>query len=185
MTPMSQSPSKTPRQQSIPGTEPDNPDITAAIEDWLEAVDAKKSATETAQVKDDAIVQLMLDAKLAYYPYTDPSTGKRKYRIVDTSPRGKSVANRADTPEEVDEAELSESEEAEPTKDKEAKAVEHKKRNRASVESELAERDAHVKARDEADDPFASARSAMEGSLRPARVEDHDEPTGRNGGAPT
>lgn len=100
-----------PRQQSIPGTDIDHPIIADLIERWLERVERKKQAAEQAQEADDAIVLKMLELGIAYHPYIDPDTGKRKYRVVDTTPRGKSVAARPTPPEDMepDEPEVSES----------------------------------------------------------------------------
>lgn len=100
-----------PRQQSIPGTEPDHPEVAEAIENWLEACEHAKAAAEKKAEADDRVVVKMLELGVQHYPYTDPESGKRKWRVVDTTPRGKSISARP-TPvtDEADEPELSESE---------------------------------------------------------------------------
>lgn len=100
-----------PRQISIPGTDIENPIIADMIERWLEACEKAKRAKEVEGDLDDAIVVKMLELGIPYHPYIDPETGKRKYRIVDTTPRGKSIAARPAPKEDMvaDEPEVSES----------------------------------------------------------------------------
>lgn len=136
-----------PRQQSIPGTEPDHPEIAAAIERWLELQEAAKRAREKAGEADDAIVVKMQELGCAYYPYTDPETGKRKYRVVDTTPRGKSISARPQPQEstEPDEPEVSEDSPVDDTR------VEHRKVSRSKAQKAIAEEKQARKKRTEPD----------------------------------
>lgn len=153
-----------PRQTSIPGTDVDNPVIADLIERWLEAVERAKAAREKAGEADDAIVIKMQELSISYHPYIDPETGKRKYRVVDTTPRGKSVAARPVPSEDMepDEPELSESE---PTP---VERTEHRKVPRAKAQREIAERDASVRAAD-------NGQAADVGEFRAAKNWDEDE----------
>lgn len=143
-----------PRQQSIPGTDIDNPVIADLIERWLEACERAKQAAEKKGEADDAIVIKMQELGIAYHPYIDPETGKRKYRVVDTTPRGKSVAARPQPQETDDPAE------SEPTP---VQTTTHRKVSRAKAERDIAA----------ARTPPAPVRDpnadAVDGALRPAR----------------
>lgn len=131
------------RQTTIPGTDVDNPEIRDCIERWLEACERAKRAAEKKQELDDAIVVTMLRLGIAYHPYIDPDTGKRKYRVVDTTPKGKSVSARPTPPEDMepDEPEVSESVEPKPEQ------VTHRKVSRAKAKRDIAARDAETAAR--------------------------------------
>lgn len=100
------------RQQSIPGTDVDHPEIRDAIERWLEACERAKAAAEKKAELDDAIVLKMIEMKVSYHPYIDPDSGKRKYRVVDTTPRGKSIAARPAQPDDLEADEPMESEDS-------------------------------------------------------------------------
>lgn len=147
-----------PRQQSIPGTEPDHPEVADAIERWLEACERKKAASEAAAEADDVVVLKMLELGVQHYPYTDPESGKRKYRVVDTTPRGKSVGARPQPVEAMEPDEPSESESTPPVE-----TATHRKVSRAKAERDIAE--ARPK-REKKRDPNADA---VDGALRPAR----------------
>lgn len=125
------------RQQTIPGCDVDNPIIADLIERWLERVERKKQAAEQAQEADDAIVLKMLELGIAYHPYIDPETGKRKYRVVDTTPRGKSVGARPQPQEDMapDEPEVSEST---PTEQVTSRKVSRKQAQKAIAEETAA-----------------------------------------------
>jgi hypothetical protein len=166
-----------PRQISIPGTDIDNPVIADLIERWLEACERAKAASEKKQELDDAIVVTMLRLGVAYHPFTDPDTGKRKYRVVDTTPRGKSIAARPQAAEDMKADEPSESEstpaqgavqrlrDALPdgatmtvsvggrSAKLSANKVESRKVSRKAAAKEIAERDAKVKAEDAGQSP--------------------------------
>lgn len=145
-----------PRQQSIPGTDIENPIIADMIERWLEACEKAKRAKEKEGDLDDAIVVKMLELGIPYHPYIDPETGKRKYRIVDTTPRGKSIAARPAPKEDMaaDEPEVSESTPVE--------KVEHRKVSRSKAKRDIAEANAATEAR-------VNGQAADVGEFRQAR----------------
>lgn len=145
------------RQTSIPGTDVDNPEVRDCIERWLEACERAKAASEKKQELDDAIVLTMLRLGVAYHPYTDPESGKRKYRVVDTTPRGKSVGAR---PQPVEAMEPDEPSESESTP---VQTTTHRKVSRAKAERDIA---AAKPKREKKRDPNADA---IDGALRPAR----------------
>lgn len=154
------------RQQNIPGTEPSNPRVADAIERWLERLERKKQAAELEAEADDAVVIAMVEEGVAYYPYTDPDTGKRKYRVVDTTPRGKSISARPADPVVVpDEPEVSES--VEPPKPEQ---VTHRKVSRKAAAKDIA---AEASARSKR----TNGEAADVGEFRPARSYDDDEAT--------
>lgn len=163
-----------PRQQSIPGTEPDHPEVADAIDRWLEACERKKAASEAAAEADDVVVIKMLELGVQHYPYTDPESGKRKYRVVDTTPRGKSVGARPQPVEamEPDEPEVSESTPP-------VEQVTHRKVSRKAATRELAEIANESKAKaskaKRKSDPMAQATDAIDGAMRPARDWDADD----------
>lgn len=130
------------RQTSIPGTDVDHPEIRDCIERWLEACERAKAASEKKQELDDAIVVTMLRLGVAYHPYVDPDTGKRKYRVVDTTPRGKSVGARPTPPEDMEPDEPEVSEDSKP-----AEQVTHRKVSRKQAKAEIAARNAATEAR--------------------------------------
>jgi hypothetical protein len=149
------------RQTSIPGTDVDNPEIRDCIERWLEACERAKRASEKKQELDDAIVLTMLRLGVAYHPYVDPETGKRKYRVVDTTPRGKSISARPAAVEDLvpDEPEVSES--TPPTE-----KVTVRKVSRSKAKRDIAEAQAATSAR-------VNGQAADVGEFRKAR--DWDE----------
>lgn len=162
------------RQQSIPGTEPDHPEVADAIERWLDACERAKRAAEEKAEADDLVVIKMLELGVQHYPYTDAETGKRKWRVVDTTPRGKSLSARPAPQEALEADEPSESE----STPKEAGAddeVTHRRVSRKRAAKEIAEREADVRARDAQDDPMTQGAAAVDGALRPARSWDDDE----------
>jgi hypothetical protein len=153
------------RQTSIPGTDVDNPEVRDAIERWLEACERAKKAAERRQEADDAIVVTMLRLGISYHPYINPETGKRKYRVVDTTPKGKSVSARPTAPEDMepDEPEVSESVAVE--------RVEHRKVSRSKAQKAIAEEKAARTKR-------ANGQAQDVGEFRPARSDwDDDEAT--------
>lgn len=78
-----------PREQlSIDGTEPPrNKPVEAAIDRWLDARREQKLGAETTKIRHAKLVELMTEAGVDKYPYTDPETGKRK--LVDITPERK------------------------------------------------------------------------------------------------
>lgn len=152
------------RQTTIPGTDVDNPEIRDCIERWLEACERAKAAAERRQEADDAIVVTMLRLGVAYHPYVDPDTGKRKYRVVDTTPRGKSVGARPQPQEDMepDEPEVSEDSPPKPGR------VESRKVSRKAAAKAIAEEKAARSKR-------MNGEAADVGEFRKARSDDSYE----------
>lgn len=156
-----------PRQQSIPGTDVTNPVIEDLIERWLEAKEKTAAAKEKEAELDDTIVVKMVELGVPYHPYTDPESGKRKYRIVDTTPRGKSIAARPAPAEDMKADEPTESESTP------VEQVTHRKVPRAAAKREIdevaSERKAKAAKAKCKSDLMAQADDAIDGALRPAR----------------
>jgi len=148
------------RQQNIPGTEPSNARVADAIERWLERLERKKQAAELEAEADDAVVIAMVEERVPYYPYTDPETGKRKYRVVDTTPRGKSISARPQAPADVETDEPEVSPDAEQSTPVER--VEHRKVSRSKAKKDIA---AEEKARADR----ANGQASDVGEFRKAR----------------
>lgn len=158
------------REQTwIPGTQPEEPvepnvpAVVARIDAWLAAKAAQARAAETARIRHESLLAELAEHGLERHPYVDERTGRKRYVVADRTPRARTV----NAPKPPKQREVSDKP---PRQD--ADQVEHRKRSRKAVEAELAEREAEVKARDEADDPFAGARAALDGALQPRRDED-------------
>lgn len=177
MPPTNQS---TPRQQSFPGIEPEHPEVDYRIERWLEHKAAAEEAQATATAADEAVAQAMLEHGVPYRAYTDPKSGKRKYRYVDRSPRLKSVAARPEAGRS-DEASVSESVPMAPVvsdaSDRRAPVdeVTHRRVPRARVEAELAAIAEETRRADDRDVSLEQGNAAIDGALRPARLEEDEE----------
>jgi hypothetical protein len=157
-----------PRQQSIPGTEPDHPEVADAIERWLEACERKKAASEAAAEADDVVVIKMLELGVQHYPYTDPESGSGS--IASSTPR------RAASPWEPGRSRLDQMAD-EPSVSESTPPVEqvtHRKVSRAKAERDIA---AARPKREKKRDPNADA---VDGALRPARDWDADDADARS-----
>jgi len=172
------------QQTEIPGTEakdvPD--DVRDALHNWLDKTDEAKAATKHKQEAHEVLLQRADDAKLERVPYIDSVTGKKKHIVV-ASKRSVKVIN-APVSKKKHEAEDRERPEidaviADPNADK----VESRRVSRATVETELAEREAKVRAADgdgpllvpdEVDgDPFAATRARMDAETTPTSETEH------------
>jgi hypothetical protein len=143
------------KQTEIPGTEvPKNPDIETAIDQWLDAKDEQKYATEKTKLRHAALLIHMQNAGVEVYPFVDPKTGKKKQIIIARDPKAKTTKqprwNRRDKDAEDDvgdEVEVTDLNDDTPAVDN---VIEMRRVPRASVEKEI--------------DPFASTRAALDAS---------------------
>jgi hypothetical protein len=167
---------RSPRQQSIPGTDVDDPEIAAAIEDWQDNEERKRSAVERATASNDGVTTLMIAKGVDYFPYVDRVSGKRKYRIVDRTARGRSVVNRAELPAnaEADEPTLSENE---PVASAPREEVTHRRVPRQEVEAELAAIAEETRRADDAGaiDTSAGLADGFRSTGRSPYAEDEDD----------
>jgi hypothetical protein len=171
------------KQTEIPGTEtPSVPIVAEALDAMFAAKRDQKAAAETTKLRTDVLLMHMAENGLTSHPYIDEKTGKKKLFVVKREPKGVSI-NAPKVPKRNGKAEPPgeevEAKKAKAKADKEANAVEHKKRSRSSVKAELAERDAKVKADEEAErtaaDPLAQAQAATDDSWGAPRRSEDDE----------
>ncbi len=87
-------------QTFIPGTEPPpDPDrdeaIDAALDAWLEAQVEQKRAADTARIRHLSLLALLSERQIARYPYVERTTGRKRYAVVASDPRVKTVKQAA------------------------------------------------------------------------------------------
>ena len=150
------------KQMEIAGCEaPKNVDIENAIDQWLEAKDEQKYATEKTRLRHSALLIHMQNAGIDAYPYTDAKTGRKKQVVIARDPKAKTLKaprpNRRDDDADIgDEVEVRDAEltplnsDSPPTDEPAVDNV---------VEMRRVKRTA---AHDAVVDPFASTRGAMD-----------------------
>ncbi len=187
-------------QTSIPGTESKIPDVVQ------EAFDAARASAEEAKAKSaakklrfDALHMHMTETNTLAVPFIDEKGKRRVYKLAakivgkaESAPRGGGGRrDKTDPPGAAQDSDELAAKRTAKKADKEAAEVEHKKRSRKSVESELADRDAEIAKRDAEADPIgtaaAEATAAGDESWAPASsnpyAEDGDEQLGGDGEA--
>lgn len=82
------------KQTSIPGTEPpdENPDVRDAITRELDLSDELRALRTRFKAAQDATTAKMVELGLDRHPYIDARTGKRRFRLADTTARAKTIA---------------------------------------------------------------------------------------------
>lgn len=147
-------------QTYIPGTEPPEeievPEITEALDAWLEAKQQQRAASFTTRVKHQTLMMRMADHKLERYPFVDPSNGRKKCVLADSTPkakitpapkRPKSSKQARGSKDDSKDDELGDVGEEVTAESLADDKVEHRKVKRSTVESEI--------------DPFGATRNSM------------------------
>lgn len=83
-----------------PAPEVHIPEIADAINAELAAIEEAREASQRKKAALDTTTRLLLEHKLERQSYVDPRTGKKRWRIADTTARAKSIAavSREDKP---------------------------------------------------------------------------------------
>lgn len=152
-------------QSVIPGCEtPDEliqtPELTARVHAWLDAQEAQKRAALETRTAHGLMIAALTLANVKRYPYTDRSTGVKRYVTVAAEPKAKTI--KAPTVKRKSAAQERREEKAAEKKARDAaEAVEHRKVSREAAERDLG-RSLDKPAPDaEPLDPFAATRAAL------------------------
>lgn len=141
-----------PRQLEVPGThDPDEPEIPPdfhdRLHDHLGQEENLKAERERMKDQRDSLIASMVEAGIERIPYTDATSGKRKYFVADRTARAKkiSAAGSDGKAKRARERDVEIGEEIDAKKD----IIEQRRVRRTREHDELA-------------DPFAATRKSME-----------------------
>lgn len=159
-----------PREQTfIPGTAPPpedpqrTPDLDAVVYAWLTAQSDQRHAADVTKIKHAAMLERLAEAGCETYPYVDEKSGRKRYVVVDRTPKAKKKAAAgggkskkakrskrfaADHDDDLKDANGKAADKAQKRIDDDANRVESRRVPRDSVEEQI--------------DPFAATRGALE-----------------------